>query len=69
MFQASDEKIGMEMILIEEADIKVDSEDFCDANDDQINYDGMRWIIICSSTVLMLYRFYFCFYNFVSLLL
>ena len=37
----------MEMNLIGEADIKVDSEEFCDANDDQANYDGMRWIIIC----------------------
>ena len=29
----------MEMNLIAEADIKVDSEEFCDANDDQANYD------------------------------
>ena len=51
------------MILIGEADIKVDSEEFCDANDDQANYDGMWWIIICLSTVFKLYRFYCCFYN------
>ena len=63
LFQASDEKIEIEMILIREADIKVDSEEFCDANDDQTNYEGMRWIIICFSTVFMLYRFYCCFYN------
>ena len=50
------------MILIREADIKVDSEEICDANDDQANYDGMRWIIICSYTVLM-YLFYSCFYD------
>ena len=36
-----DEKNPMEM-----ADIKVDSEEFCDAN-----YDGTRWIIFCSSIV------------------
>ena len=59
MFQASDEKIAKEIILIGEADIKVDSEEFCDTNDDQVNYDGMKWIIICSSTVFMLYRFYY----------
>ena len=63
MFQASDEKIATEMILVGEADIKVDSEEFCDADDDQANFDGMRWIIICSSAVLMLFRFYCCFYN------
>ena len=40
-FQASDEKIAIEMSLIGEEDIKVDSEEFCDANDDQANYDGM----------------------------
>ena len=58
MFQESDEKIAIEMVLVGEADIKVDSEEFCNANnDDQTNYEGMRSIIICSSTVLMLYRF------------
>ena len=41
MFQA-DEKIAIEMNLIGEADIKVDSEEFCDANGDQANYDGNR---------------------------
>ena len=45
------------------ADIKVDPEEFCDPNDDQANYDGMKLIIICSSTVLMLYLFYCCFYD------
>ena len=40
----------MEMNLIGEAHIKVDPEEFCDANDDQANYDGTRWIIICLST-------------------
>ena len=58
LIQASEQKIAMEMNLIGEADIKLDSEEFCDANDDQANYDGMRWIIICLSTVLMPYRFY-----------
>ena len=62
-FQASDEKIAIEMSLIGEEDIKVDSEEFCDANDDQANYDGMMWIIICSSIVLMMHRCYWCFYN------
>ena len=57
MFQASDEKIAMKMNLIGKADIKVDSEEFCDANDDQANYDGNRCIIICSFTLLMLYKF------------
>ena len=63
LFQASDEKIAIEMNLIGEADIKVDSEEFYDVNDEQANYDGMRWIIICSSTVMMVYGFYCCFYN------
>ena len=62
LIQASDEKIAMEMNLIGEADIKVDSEEFCDANEDQANYDGMRWIIIHLSTVLMTYIFYCCFF-------
>ena len=53
MFQASDEKIAVEMNLVGESDIKVDSEEFCEANDDQANddqanNDGTRWIIICS---------------------
>ena len=43
--------------LIAKADIKVDPEEFC-----QANYEGMRWIIICSSTLLM-YFFYCCFYD------
>ena len=47
-----------ETYLIAKADIKVDSEEFC-----QANYDGMKLIIICSSTVLMLYLFYCCFYD------
>ena len=58
MFQPSGEKIAMEMNLVGEADIKVDSEEFCDANDDQANYDGMRSIID-----LMLHRFFCRFYN------
>ena len=62
-FQTSDEKTAIEMSLIGEVDTKVDSEEFSDANDDQANYNGMRWIIICSSTVLVLYIFYWCFYN------
>ena len=37
----------MEMILIDDAAIKVDSEEICEANDDQAIYDGTRWIIIC----------------------
>ena len=48
LFQASDEKIAVEMDLIGEADIKVDSEEFFDPNVDQANYDGNMWIIICS---------------------
>ena len=59
MFQKSDKGITNDTNLIAKADIEVDSEEFC-----QENYDGKRWIIICSSTVLMLYRFYYCFYNF-----
>ena len=47
LFQASDEKIIEDINPIGKADIKVDSEEFCDANDDQANYDGTRWIIIC----------------------
>ena len=39
--------------LISKADIKVDSEEFC-----QENYDGMRWIIICLFTVYLLNRFF-----------
>ena len=48
-------------ILIAKADFKVDSEEFCHAN-----YDGMRWIIICSSTILMLYIFYCCSYDLIQ---
>ena len=44
----------MEMNLIGEADIKVDSEEFCNVNDEQANNDGNRWIIICLSRVVML---------------
>ena len=40
------------MNLIGEADVKVDSEEFCNANDDQSNYDGNKWIIVCSQTFL-----------------
>ena len=36
-FQVTDE-----MNLIWKADIKVDSEEFYDVNNDQANYDGMR---------------------------
>ena len=63
MFQASDENIDIRTNLIREADIKEESEEFCDANDDQANCSGTRWIVICLSTVFMLYRFYCCFYN------
>ena len=48
LFQKSDERMMNETNLIAKADIKVDSEEFC-----QANYDGMKLIIICSSTVLM----------------
>ena len=63
MFQAPDGKIDIETKLIGDADIKVESEEFCDENDEQVNYDGTRWIIICLSTVFMLYGFCYCFYN------
>ena len=63
LFQASDDKIAMEQNLVGEEDIKVDSEEFCDANEDQANYDGMRWIIIYSTIVLLMHRCYWCFYN------
>ena len=66
LFQASDEKIAIEINLIGEANMKVDSEEFCDANDNQINYDGTRWINFRWFTVFMFYRFYCCFYNYVS---
>ena len=56
-FQETDEGMNNEMNLIVKADIEVDSKEFCDVNDDQANYDGMRWIVICSSDFLMLYRF------------
>ena len=39
LIQASEQKIAMEMNVIGEADVKVDFEEFCDANDDQANYD------------------------------
>ena len=47
----SDEKIKNEMNLSVKKDIKVDSEELCNANDDrtndeQANNDGKRWIII-----------------------
>ena len=47
LFQASDEKIGIGMNLIGEAEIKVESEEFCDEEFDQANNDGNRWTIIC----------------------
>ena len=50
------------MSLNGEENIEVDSEEFCDANDDQANYDGMMQITICSSTVLMC-LFYCCLYD------
>ena len=62
MFQETDEGMNVEMVIVK-PEIKVDSEEFSDANDDQANYDGMRWIIVCSFTVSMLYRFYCCFYD------
>ena len=58
LFQTSDEKIAIGMNLIREADIKVESEEFCDEEFDQANNDGNRWTIICLSTILVLYRFY-----------
>ena len=62
-FQVFDEKIAIEINLIGEADIKVDPEVFCDANDDQANFNGTRRIIICLSTIFILYIFYCCFYD------
>ena len=69
MIQASDEKIAAEMNLIGEANIKVESEEFCDANEDQANYEGMRWIIICFSTILVLYRFYYLFQDYIFIII
>ena len=46
LFQATDDVIMDEINPNVKADIKVDSEDFCIANDDQTNYDGMRRIIV-----------------------
>ena len=54
MFQKCDEGTMNETDLIAKADIKVESEKFY-----QANYDGMKLIIICSSTVLMLYNIHF----------
>ena len=50
MFQETDEEMNIEMVIVK-SEIKVDSEEFSDANDDQANYDGTRWIIFCSSIV------------------
>ena len=63
MFQSSDEKIAIKPSLIEEAEIKVENEEFYDENDEQAYYDGTRWIIICLSTVFMLHRLFGCFHN------
>ena len=63
MFQETDEGINNEMNVIVKADIEVGSKKFCDANDDQANYDGMRWIVICSSDFLMLYIFNVTFFD------
>ena len=57
LFQASNENIDIGTNLFEEVDIKEESEKFCDTYDDQANYSGTRWIVICLSTVFMLYRF------------
>ena len=55
LFQKTDEGINNEMNLIVKAEIEVDSKEFCNVKDDQANYDGRRWIIICSSEFLMQY--------------
>ena len=45
-FQASDEKLAIEMSQIGEADVKAEPEEFCDENDDQANCSGTMWIIL-----------------------
>ena len=45
------EKLNDEINEIWNADNKVDSEELSDVNDDQSNYNSMRWIIFCSSIV------------------
>ena len=57
------EKLNDEINEIWNADNKVDSEELSDVNDDQSNYNSMRWIIFCSSIVLMMHRCYRRFYN------
>ena len=42
----TDEKIKNEMNLTVKTDVKIDSEEFCNANDDRTNDDGKRCIII-----------------------
>ena len=42
LFQVTDVKMINEINIIGKADIKVDSEEFCQGNDDQANYQGMR---------------------------
>ena len=54
LFQETDEGMNNEMNIDVKADIEVDFEEFCDANNDQANYDGTRWIIICLFKLLML---------------
>ena len=46
LFQQTDEGMNNEMNLSVKAEIEVDAEEFYDANDDQANYDGTRWIVI-----------------------
>ena len=47
LFQETDEGMNNEMNIEVKADIEVDFEEFCDANNDQENYDSTRWIIVC----------------------
>ena len=60
-FQAFDEKIASEMNLIGEDDIKVESKEFCNANDEQANCSGTSWIIICLCYFLCSIDFIVCF--------
>ena len=59
MFQASDKKIAIEMHLIGEADIKVDSKEFYDTNEDQSNYFDTR------GRLSFVYPQFLCYINFI----
>ena len=62
LFQASDEILAVALSRIGEAElaeITVDSDEFCDENDDQANYSGTR------GRILFVYLQFLCYIDFI----